>query len=134
MKKILVVIFLLVLLIGGFFLIKNVSVADSDGVITIEVIDKEENVLKVKEIEFRKGDTLVKLLEKNFDNVVFNSTSYGNLLLCIESIETDFTTSYISIYVNDESSMVGIDGIELIDGIKISLIEVILSWKEQKNW
>ena len=127
MKKIVVVILLLVAMIGTFFIIKNVNEADSDGVIIVEVMDKDENVVKTKEIEFYIGDTLAELVKKNFDNVVINESNYGNLILCIETVETDFTTSYTSINVNGEPSMVGMDQIELIDGITITFIEVVLS-------
>ena len=127
MKKIVVVILLLVAMIGTFFIIKNVNEADSEGVIIVEVMDKDENVVKTKEIEFYAGDTLAELVKKNFDNVVINESNYGNLILCIETVETDFTTSYISINVNGEPSMVGMDQIELIDGITITFIEVVLS-------
>ena len=125
MKKIIIVCALCVALLSTIFVINKVNKAKSDGVIIVEVIDKNDNLIKSKNIEFKEGDILLDLVKNNFSGVQTQSFSYGEIILSIEGITTDFNTSYFSILVNGEASMVGISQIELKDGIKISLVEVI---------
>ncbi len=51
---------------------------------------------------------------------------YGKTLYDIEWIKTDFFTSYVAIYVNDEYASVGISSITLEDGMRIKLKETKL--------
>lgn len=96
--------------------------AKYDGKIIIEVVDIDEEVIKEKRIKFSEGDTLVELLIDNFDNVVVTGEGEWQMIQKIETIENaaDWST-YISIYVDNVESQVGIASIEFIDGTKISL-------------
>lgn len=91
----------------------------SDGQIQVQLIDLEGNITKEKEIEFDKGDTLQYLLEENFDNVVIEN----GMLMSIENFITplDWST-FISIYVDNEISPVGLLDIEFKDGTLISFV------------
>lgn len=91
----------------------------SEGQIQVQLIDLEGNITKEKEIEFDKGDTLQYLLEENFDNVVIEN----GMLMSIENFTTplDWST-FISIYVDNEISPVGLLDIEFKDGTLISFV------------
>ena len=91
----------------------------SEGQIQVKLIDLEGNITKEKEIEFDKGDTLQYLLEENFDNVVIEN----GMLMSIENFTTplDWST-FISIYVDNEISPVGLLDIEFKDGTLISFV------------
>lgn len=100
---------------------RNSFASKYDGKIIVEVVDIDEKVIKKQEIKFMKGDTLVKLISDNFDNVEVTGEGEWQMIQRIESIEnaSDWST-YISIYVDDVESPVGIASIEFADGTKIS--------------
>ena len=109
--------------IGLFFVIYFITSgtkADSEGTVVIELIDIDESIIKTKEIEFYVEDTLSKVISDNFENVVFDK----GMLMNIENYvtPTDDWSTFISVYVNGEMSMVGINDIKLEDGLKVSLI------------
>ena len=97
----------------------------SEGQIQVKLIDLEGNITKEKEIEFDKGDTLQYLLEENFDNVVIEN----GMLMSIENFTTplDWST-FISIYVDNEISPVGLLDIEFKDGTLISFVMTEFSY------
>lgn len=105
------------IIIGG----KSFS-ANYDGKIIVEVVDIDGKVIKDKKIKFSEGDTLVELLTDNFDNVEVTGEGEWQMIQKIETIENaDDWSTYISIYVDDVESPVGIASIEFTDGMKISL-------------
>lgn len=121
-KRILTIILSLIGVI--VFVIASVMVSrqfasKSEGQIQVQLIDLEGNITKEKEIEFDKGDTLQYLLEENFDNVVIEN----GMLMSIENFTTplDWST-FISIYVDNEISPVGLLDIEFKDGTLISFV------------
>lgn len=92
-----------------------------DGEITVEVVDKDGTVVKEKEIKFNEEDTLINLVKNNFDNVKISGEGEYQMVDSIETIKNESDWSfYISIYVNDVESAVGIASIEFKDGTKIS--------------
>ena len=101
-------------------IIKNTEEkAKRDGAIIVELLDVDNSMIKSKDIIYFEGDTLTLLISDNFENVVFDN----GMLTEIEDYKTpaDWST-FISVYVNDEMSMVGISDIVIADGMKISLI------------
>ena len=99
--------------------IKDTYLVKYDGKIEIEVIDLNNVEVKKKQIRFKEGDTLVKLIEDNFDNVLFKD----GMLMNIETLETPADwASFICVYVDGKMSEVGIEQIAFTDGTKISLI------------
>ena len=108
-------------------LLHNSFKPDYDGIVTVEVIDLDGSIIKKKEIDFKENDQLMNLIENNFNNVTYQN----GMIMSIEDYNTpsDWST-FLSIYVDDEMSMVGLADIVFIDGTKISLIitEYISDW------
>jgi hypothetical protein len=124
-KKVLIIVLVIISAVGlglGIFFISKHYASTSDGSITISVVDENNNVLKQKDIDFQKGDTLADLVKKNFNNVVIDN----GMLMSIESISTptDWST-YICIYVNGTASLVGILDIVFQDGDIISFVNTV---------
>ena len=117
-KIVLTIISLLVLVLGSLYLSNNFT-SKTQGDVLIELIDIDGNISDSRRIDYQKGDTLVSLIESNYDNVLIEN----GMLMTIEDFETasDWST-FISIYVNDEMSMVGINDIEFDDNTKVSFI------------
>ncbi|MBR0137720.1 MAG: hypothetical protein IJM15_04860 [Erysipelotrichaceae bacterium] len=117
-KIIATVIALAVIVFAGIKL-KDSYLINSDGKIEVLIVNLENVEIKHKTIRFREGDTLVKLLEDNFDNVLMKD----GMLMNIETLETPADwSSFICIYVDDKMSEVGIEQIKFTDGTKISLV------------
>lgn len=109
----LVVLSTVVILLGREFQSK------ADGTVTVELVALDGSVIKSKDIDFIEGDTLVQLVQDNFNNVVID----GTMIMAIEDYVTpsDWST-FLSIKVDGVESMVGITEIPFTDGTKISLI------------
>ena len=91
----------------------------SDGQIQVQLIDLDGNTTLERKIDFDEGDTLQFLLEENFDNVVIEN----GMLMSIENFTTASDwSSFISIYVDNEMSQVGLLEIEFSDGTSISFV------------
>lgn len=107
----LTLIFLLVLISCG-------NKASESGSIKVELVDLEGVVIKEQSIKFDSDDTLKKLIESEFDNVVFES----GMLMEIEDYKTPTNwETFISVYVDGKMSMVGISDIVLVDNMVVSL-------------
>ena len=117
-KIVLTIAALVVLVLGGMAFSKTFS-STSDGSITVELVELDGSIKSSKEIEFNEGDQLLTLLEENYDNVLFEN----GMLMSIDTFTTasDWST-FISIYVDDDMSMVGLAEIQYEDGTKLSLI------------
>ena len=122
-KKLILSSVLSLVLIGAlvlcFYLLKDKFSPNSDGEIQIVLIDLDNNVISDEMISFNTGDTLDKLLMDNYDNVFITD----GMIMSIESFTTasDWST-FISIYVDDQMSMVGLLDIEFTNGTKISFV------------
>jgi hypothetical protein len=131
-KNLIIKIILSVIAVGiialSVYLLKDSFKPDYDGVITVEVINLDNEVVKTKEITFKENDELTILIENNFNNVTYQN----GMIMSIEDYNTptDWST-FISIYVDDKMSEVGLSDIEFKDGTKISLIitEFISDWE-----
>lgn len=109
-------------LVACFIIASSVIKAQGDGTISVEVVALDGNIMREKDIVFYEGDTLQKLIEENFEGVVFEDTGYGPFLKEIEGYVTPADwSSYISVYVDDTYSEVGIGDIVFVDGTVISL-------------
>ena len=118
--KLLLTLGVVLILIGAGLFISTGYKPKTDGTIVVEVIDNNDVLLNRKEINFSNGDDLVKLLDKNFDDVE------DGMLMSIDQLCTpeDFTT-FICIYVDDEMSQVGILDIQYKDGTKITFKDTV---------
>ncbi len=103
----------------AIYFIKDSYQSEAAGQIQIVLIDLDGNIESDKKISFEEGDKLADILEANYDNVTFED----GMLMSIEGFTTahDWST-FISIYVDDEMSIVGLSDIVFIDGTKISLV------------
>ncbi len=122
-KKLIIKIVLSVVCVAVIMLIaiaaRNAFVSKADGEIQVVYVDIEGNTISEKQIEFKEGDTLIKLLQDNFKNVTLND---GMIMTFEDFVTPTDWSQFISIYVNDEMSMVGILDIKFEDGTKISLV------------
>ena len=123
-KKILTVVLSIVAvaILGVFLIIGGKSfTANYDGKIIVEVVDKDGSVVASKKVKFEEGDTLVQIVSENFDNVSVSGEGEWQMIDSIETIKNESDWSYyISIYVDDVESQVGIASIKFVDGTKIS--------------
>ena len=118
-KKIVATIIAIAILVGGGLALKNVFVPNHDGEIKVSIVDIKGTTINEKNITFDKGDALVDLLKDNFDNVVVDN----GMLMSIDTLTTpEDWSQFISIYVDDEMSQVGLLEIQYQDGTKISFI------------
>lgn len=124
--KILVSLILIGIAIGTFFIVNHIS-NNGSGKINIKIYDINETMISDKDIEFKKDDKLIDLLEKNY-TIRTSSSRYGLILYDIDSIKTDFTTTYIAIYIDDKYSNFGISSIKLYDGMRISFKEMVIHY------
>ena len=108
-----------IIFVVASLMLKNHFKSDSDGEIQVEIIELDGTTKVEKMIDFNEGDTLDQLITDNFDNVVIEN----GMLMSIEDYNTpsDWST-FISIYVDNEMSMVGLLDIEFTDGTVISLV------------
>ena len=112
---------LIAVMVIGIYFVSKPFTSEYDGVITVEVVNLENDIIKSKEIEFNKGDKLRDLVSSNFENFVVEESEYGAYILRIEDIVNDDDLFiYIAIYVNDEYANSGLDTLEFSDGDKIS--------------
>ena len=105
--------------VASYFIYDSFT-AKSDGSITVEIIKLDGDKANEKEISFNNGDSLVALLEDNFENVIIED----GMLMSIDVLTTpeDWST-FICIYVDDEMSNVGILDIRFNDGTLISFVD-----------
>ena len=118
---ILTIIISLIACIGIVFtiiFINNPDFAKTKGTVTIELVDLDDNLVLSKDINFKEKDTLVSIVSDEFDNVLIEN----GMVITIEELTTDTInwSVYISILVNGEYSMVGINDIELVDELIVT--------------
>ena len=113
-----------VALVGIFLLRENAS--ETKGNITVEVIDLNGEKVIDDKIPFKEGDTLLCLLKENYE--LRSDDSYGSTFIYdIDDVKTGNDT-FLGIYVNNEMSMVGVDLIELQDGLIVSFRVTIIDY------
>ena len=118
---ILTIIISLIACIGIVFtiiFINNPDFAKTKGTVTIELVDLDDKKVLSKDINFKEKDTLVSIVSDEFDNVLIEN----GMVITIEEFTTDTInwSVYISILVNGEYSMVGINDIELVDELIVT--------------
>ena len=129
MKKLTISLVVLILGVSSFLFFSSPNENDETGSITIVVINELEETVYHEELVFNQEDTLFDLLDEHL-TVMCANASYqaseqcnnvninGRIILGLDDVETDWYHSFIAIYVNDEYSEYGIDGIALIDDTK----------------
>ena len=127
MRKLILKIIVSILLVASvvivFIIYNNVNKNNKEELYNVNiVIAFKEETLKDDNYKIKSDVTLFELLDSNYE-LVYDETIYGVRLLGIDTIITDFKTSYIAIFVDDKYSEYGISNIKLYDGIKITLKE-----------
>ena len=89
-------------------------VNDTNGTITIQVIDKNGIETINENYIFDESDSLFEILNNNY-NIAYREYTVGIILLCIEEVCTNFDSDYIAIYIDGEYSKYGISIIPLED-------------------
>lgn len=113
-----------VALVGVFLLKENTS--ETKGDIIVEVIDLNGEKVINDKITFKEGDTLLGLLKEHYE--LRSDDSYGSTFIYdIDDVKTGNDT-FLGIYVNNEMSMVGVDLIELQDGLIVSFRVTIIDY------
>ena len=114
--KITLCVLLIGIAISSLFLYKNYTIRKNDslGTITITLEAIDNNILSTKEFNFSEDDTLFEILINNYQ-VRYEDTMYGKLIYDIDDLKTDFSNTYIAIYVDNTYSNVGISSIPLYD-------------------
>lgn len=127
MRKLILKFIVSILLVASvvivFIIYNNVNKNNKEELYNVNiVIASKEETLKDDNYKIKSDVTLFELLDSNYE-LVYDETIYGVRLLGIDTIITDFKTSYIAIFVDDKYSEYGISNIKLYDGIKITLKE-----------
>jgi hypothetical protein len=108
-KKLIPILLLSAIAVAGIVLCTLLVVrhykTKSDGTIEITLVELNGNIKSDKKIDYQKNDALVDLLKNNYSNVVVDK----GMLMSIDTFTTasDWST-FISIYVDNEMSQVGI--------------------------
>ncbi|MCK5387816.1 MAG: DUF4430 domain-containing protein [Candidatus Izimaplasma sp.] len=127
MKKLGVSLIVLIVVTASFIAFSQLNKNDPIGEITIVVIDEIGDTLSNKTYAFTESDTLFSILEENYEIGCADSSYHittvcdpllfsSRVILKIDSVETDWTNTFIAIYKNDEYSNLGLDSISLNDG------------------
>ena len=126
--KVLISVFFLSLAIAALITSKQIekknAVSQDVGTITIEVVTLDNKVNK-REFNYKEGDSVWSIIKENY-TVRYSETQTGVWLYDIDDVKTDFTTTYLAIYVDDVYSNYTIDGIKIKDGLVVSLRETKL--------
>lgn len=131
MKKVLATIFILVFAFGGFLILQNQEDDHQAGQVKILVHDGEEIVIE-DTVSFSEGETLFDILDGSYDLLCANASyqptedckeiMFGSpVILGVEGVLTNWTSSYFAIYINDDYSTLGVGNIYLEDGDMVQL-------------
>lgn len=126
MKKVVLTIVILLIGITAFFYFSTPKETEANGLITVELVGRDGSIESVKSIDYDEGYTLFDVLDDNYELLCADAaykpstscnkvTMNGRVVLGMDSVETNWTNSFIAIYVNDVYSVVGIDSIIIND-------------------
>ena len=127
MKKLVYSIIILVDSFASFSVYSQLNNNDTVGEITIIIVDEIGDTVSSKTYDFTKEDTLFSILQDNYEIGCADSSYHittvcepllfnSRVILKVNSVETDWTNTFIAVYENDEYSNYGIDSISLNDG------------------
>ena len=127
MKKLVYSIIILVVSFASFSVYSQLNNNDTVGEITIIIVDEIGDTVSSKTYDFTKEDTLFSILQDNYEIGCADSSYHittvcepllfnSRVILKVNSVETDWTNTFIAVYENDEYSNYGIDSISLNAG------------------
>lgn len=102
-----------------------------DGYITFILVDEQQAEVINERIDFKEGETLYDVLQRHYkvvcadelyqpDDTCAYSSLFGKAILEVETIKTDWTNNFLSLYINDEYASFGVSQLEFNDGDIIS--------------
>lgn len=125
--KIIISIVALAIIIGAFFIVYKRQESVESGQVTIEIIDKDNEIVDTKNVYFKAKETMFEIVTKEFD-IQYEKSSLGRFITKVGPIEASLNSDYfIQISVDDKISSTGIDGIKPVDGIKLTfkLVKIV---------
>lgn len=109
----------IIIIIISFIFINKQFISNDKGTINVSLINIDGDLIQEKNIDFKKGDALIDLLTKNFNNVRIEN----GMLMSIDKLITPGDYSkWICIYVDEKISSVGINDIKYSHGTRISFV------------
>jgi len=138
MKKALGIMLLLIVSLVLMGCTAGRQTASGLGSITFELYDQNDDLIKLRRVEFEEGDTLLELLQTQF--IVYCPTeggeastscdytpSYGIFLMGLDDVQAfDPSKEYLAFYINREYATTGVDGAEIVDGYVYTVKHVLL--------
>jgi hypothetical protein len=126
MKKIILIIAILVIGYFGYSYFSTPLSGDDEGGVQIVLIDEQGIKIFEDYYEFTEETSLYDLMRENYDiacadsnyhlDESCNSVAFGShVILQIESVTTDWYTSFLEISIDDVPSQYGIDQIMITD-------------------
>ena len=112
MKKLLFIFVLGFLMLG--FLGACTSKAESDGTLTIAILDVDGNALDSKVVNYFKGDTLVDVLNRSEMGFQYTEYSIGTMVTGVDGLELP-SNAYLAFYVNNQGASFGVNDYEFND-------------------
>ena len=104
-KKIIATIVAVVALVAVVFFFAGSNKSDAAGSLNVEIKDLAGEVINSKECEYQEEQTIVEVLEANFDNITMDN----GMLMTIDTLTTpEDWSSFIAILVDGEMSPVGL--------------------------
>jgi len=131
MKKVFVTIFALALALIGFFVLGDQRVDHDAGQVRVSIHDGE-HLLREDSLTFSEGESLFDILKQEYSLLCANASYqptedcnellFGSpVILGIDEVLTNWTSSYFAIYINDEYSTLGVGNVYVEDGDMVRL-------------
>ncbi len=129
LKLIITVVLIVGLAIGSGLLLRK-YISNTDGTMTIQVIDQNGELVINDKWKFSEGDTALGILKEHY--TIRSNESFGmTIIYDINDVKTDGNHYFLALYNNDEMSMVGIDSIKLVDGIVLKFEVTLNTYYEE---
>lgn len=137
--KVLVTAIVIILAIVAYkFTDDNEPVNSGDGIITLQVVDEYGELIIDDQVSYNEGDNIFELIQRNYDVVCLGvgntlddtcsfETQFGYAVLGIDDVKSDWTSSYLQIFVNDIASVNGVTTIQYENNDVIKFVWTDLS-------
>lgn len=117
LKTIITIVLIVGLAVGCGLLLRKYT-SKAEGTVYIQVINQDGKLVIDDKWSFNEGDTVLGVLQEHYE--IRSDDSWGSTFVYdINDVKTDGDQYFLSLYVNDEMSIVGIDLVELVDGVII---------------
>jgi len=101
--------------------------AESDGTITFILIDASQEEVINEEVDFHIGDTIFDIINREYEVVCADedykpdptcsyNSPYGKAILEINDVTTDWYSSFLALYINNQYANYGVSKLPYNDG------------------